>query len=338
MARKTEASDKKKNREPGALRRLFADRQRLVQLAGSIVSAAILLTVLTTIVVGQQPLLTRAAKLKGRQLQIAFDWPPLAGKHTSRTASGEPATWMNTEQRRELELLAIKMLTGDPFDGASLKRTGDALRETGWFADGPWLKRYENGVVLITGKWRSPAAAVRTKMDGAVGEGGMADRLVTSSGELLPISYPLDRSKMKVVVGVTEPAPKLGEKWGGGDVQAGLALLNYLRAMPGYQQVSAVDVAEFAAHKRLSLLSDTGGRILWGGDPQEFNPGQAAPAIKRQRLAQLFSQTGRVDAGRTFIDARSEDGLYVQDDTALAAADDPASDAPAPLRGASRRR
>lgn len=323
MARKTDSKKTKSEKTgPGPLRRLLSDRDRVVQAAGSAVSTAILLTVVTTLVVGYRPLVNRAAKLKSRQLQVAFDWPPLAGKKSSRTASGEPATWMNPEQRRELEQLALKMLTGDPFDGASLKRTGEALKETGWFADGPWLKRYENGVVLITGKWRSPVAAVRTKMDGA--PGGMADRLVTTEGELLPIAYPVDKSRMKVVVGVADAAPLPGEKWPGGDVQTGLALLTYLRGSPGFEQVAGVDVAELATQDRLSVMTDTGSRILWGGSPTAFNPGQAPPAVKRQRLAQLFTQTGRIDAGRTFIDARSEDGLYVQDDTALAMAEAPA--------------
>jgi hypothetical protein len=117
---------------------------------------------------------------------------------------------------------------------------------------------------------------------------------------------------------VRAPEPSLGDKWSGGEVQAGLKLLTFLRPMPGVEQIAAVDVSEFATGKRLSITTTTGGSILWGGPPEEFIPGQAQAAIKRQRLAAVYQQFGQLDAGRPQIDVRSEDGVYTTDTTIAA--------------------
>jgi hypothetical protein len=71
---------------------------------------------------------------------------------------------------------------------------------------------------------------------------------------------------------------------------------------PGYDQVYAVDVSEFSTNRRLVLISDERNRILWGGRPGEFNPGQARDEVKRQRLIRLFRENGRIDAGMEFLD------------------------------------
>lgn len=292
------------------------DRRRILAVASAVVSFATTAAVAATVVVGHGPLLVRAAELKKGEVKVAFEWPPLAGKKTSRTASGEPATWLNAEQRRALEQIALTLLSGNPFDRACMDRTQKALRETGWFIDGPWLRRHEDGLVVIAGRWRTPAAAVRTKA---------GDRLVSATGEPLPILYPVARSGMKVIAGVSAPEPAPGEKWTGGEVQAGLDLLNFLRPMPGFEQVASVDVSEFASHKRLSILTVTGGRIVWGAAPTRngFAPGQAPPELKRERLAAVFRQFGQLDAGRPVLDVRSEDGVYTLD-TAGVMTEDPA--------------
>jgi hypothetical protein len=304
MARTNEKKNKGKRLD--WLRALFADRARVLQAAISIVTLAIVVTVIATLVVAQGPLLTQATKLRTARFSVAFDWPPLAGKSTSRTgrADAEPATWMNREMRAELEHLALKLLNDDPFDGKSLQRTRDALRETGWFAEGPWLMRHENGVIVISGKWRVPAAAVRI---------GDKDRLVAGRGELLVPEYPKGRSGFKAILGGGAPPSTLGEAWPGGGVQAGLALLNFLRPMPGFDQIESVDVSDYLASKKLSLVTTSGGRIVWGGAPGQFVPGQASAAAKRDRLVTVQQRFGQLDAGRSMLDVRPEDGVYLHD-------------------------
>jgi hypothetical protein len=312
MARRTDKSKRERGKQgTGRVRALFADKARVLNALSTAVTMAIIVTVVATMVVARRPLLEQATHLRQTKLGVAFDWPPLAGKSTSRTATGEPATWMNREQRTELETLALRLLTGDPFDGRSLERTRDALRDTGWFAEGPWLKRHDNGVVVISGRWRVPVAAVRTET---------TDRLVSSGGEVLLPEYPRGRSGLKSITGACPPPAKPGEPWPGGAVQAGLSLLAYLRPMPGFEQVDAVDVSEFADRKRLTVITATGGRIAWGAAPGEFTPGQAPAEVKRRRLSGVYQQFGQLDAGRAVLDVRPEDGVYLQDDGYIARA------------------
>lgn len=296
--------DKEKAPEKPPRRKFLGDRSAVLGTLTTIVTLAIIATLAASVVLARGPLLKQASRIRTTELRVAFDWPPLAGKATSRTAGGEPATWMNREQRDELERIALRLLSGDPFDGDSLERTRDALRQTGWFEQGPWLKRYESGLVVITGRWRTPIAAVRM---------GDIDRLVSAKGELLAPQYPAGRSGMKVLVNAGDPPDALGDSWPGGHVQAGLALLLFLSPMPGFDQVQAIDVGDFVADKRLSLVTTTGGRVLWGGSPGEFNPGQAPAAIKRERLASVYQQFGQIDAGRATLDLRSEDGVYLHE-------------------------
>lgn len=331
MAEKSEKRSKARTpASPSRLRTFLSDRKRVLGAIGAAISFATTAAVIATVVVAHRPLVARATTLKQEQLRVAFDWPPLAGKTTSRTATGEPATWMNAEQRAELERVALKLLSGNPFDRQALERAQSALAGTGWFAEGPWLKRYENGVVVVSGAWRVPAAAVRTTS---------GDRLVDSGGEVLPVLYPQGRSRMPIISGVRAAEPPAGEAWPGGEVQAGLSLLAFLRPMPGFDHIACVDVSRFASSKRLILETITGGRIVWGGPPGEFQPGQARGTTKRQRLAAVFQQFGQLDAGRPEIDVRSEDGVYTTDTTLAARSDerDPASSGKPSARAGSRK-
>src|SRR5690606_9552759 len=144
--------------------------------------------------------------------------------------------------RRALESLVRSHLTDDPFDAESLRNAQTALMETGWFDARCTITRERDGTVRVSGDWREPVAAVRF---------GNLDYLVAARGERLPASYQPDASGLKALIGPQVPPPKLGESWIGGDVQAGLALLEFLRTMPFYHQVSAVDVSEYNARKRL---------------------------------------------------------------------------------------
>jgi len=96
-------------------------------------------------------------------------------------------------------------------------------------------------------------------------------------------------------------------------VQAGLALLDLLRSLPGAEQIAGVDVGDYAHGRMLTLVTQAGNRILWGGPVDEFNPGQATPAVKLARLAEVYREFGRIDAGRAVLDVRLVDGVYIHD-------------------------
>lgn len=292
---------------------------RWVGIVSTITSVLLLLTLLTTIVVAHPILKGRASALASAEPRVSFYWPPLAGLSSSAPATpgAEPRTWINAEIRSDLERLVLKHLTNDPFDHAGLTAAREDLLRTGWLQDDLVLVRDEDGVVRIGGTWRVPVAAVRFND---------RDHLVTSVGELLPLSYARDTSGFKVILGVATPPPEPGNTWIGGEVQAGLLLLAHLAAVKGVHQISAIDTTEFSASRSLSIITDLGNRILWGGPVDAFSPGQAPATTKLARLSRIFREHGRVDAARAVLDVRLADGVYVHDTSGvLARAEEPGS-------------
>lgn len=295
--------------------------KRWVGVVSTITSVLLLLTLLATIVVAHPILKGRAADLGSAEPRVSFYWPPLAGLNSSDplTPGGEPRTWINAEIRGDLERLVLKRLTKDPFDRAGLIAAREELIRTGWLKDDLVLVRDEDGLVRIGGTWRVPVAAVRFND---------RDHLVTSVGELLPLSYGRDTSGFKVILGVATPPPEPGKVWIGGEVQAALKLLAHLAAVQGVHQIAAIDTTEFSASRSLSIITDRGNRILWGGPVDAFNPGQAPATTKLARLSRIYREHGRVDASRSMLDVRLADGVYVHDTSGvLARADEAASHA-----------
>jgi hypothetical protein len=261
-------------------------------------------------VVGHRPMLDMARVSRRAPVVVRIQWPEMAPavmrKARAAGVSGQ-ITWMDPETQRELTKIVKTLVSDDPFDDESLQSAQRALMNTGWFAGPVRLSRNAGGIVEVRagpggGGWRIPFGVVRVNDQ---------DRVVTRDGELLGVTYQPDASRLKLVVGATLPPPGAGERWPGGDVQAGLALLEFLRPMPGYPQVYAVDVSEYQSRKTLTIVTQDQTRITWGGSPHEFNPGQATGEAKMRRLADLYARFGRIDAGRALVDVRTEDGASI---------------------------
>lgn len=331
---------------PGIVARLAASRDSIISALFTLVSVLIMGVVVATLVVSYRPLKTRTSEVKAAPVSVVFYWPAVSGNPAPPQGVAS-STWVNTEIRTELEKLALGLLSSDPLDTASLNQTRDALLSTGWFNKDLRLARDQHNAVHIRGTWKYPAAAVRA----VYGSGAGFDQLVSSKGELLPPKYKPDASGLKVIVGVKNEPPALGEPWIGGDVQAGLQLLEYLAVLPPdcFRQVSGVDVSEYSPDRRLTIITDLGNRILWGGPPEEFSPGQASPQTKLARLAQMHRDLGRVDANRLALDIRLTDGTYIVDTLGLTTTPEPedpkktgkkpaAAQAPQQARGNTHRR
>lgn len=300
------SSDSDRVHEPGRLARAFADRGRVLATLTTFVSVALVATVLATFVVGYPQLKNRASEVQMSPVSVVFEWPALAGQKTSRPErpGGEPRTWVNAELRSELAKLALTILSDDPLDVRTLERCRTALLSTGWFQDDLRLVRDESNTVHVRGTWRTPVAAVRVEN---------MDQLVSARGELLSPRYAAGTSGMKTIVGVRTKPPELGQVWLGGEVQAALKLIGELADRPSFPQVASVDVTEFLASRNLIILTDRGGRIYWGGEPDQFTPGQPSTETKLARLDNVFKRFGRIDAGRAVLDVRVIDGVYVHD-------------------------
>jgi hypothetical protein len=271
------------------------------------------LGVMVSLAAGFGPMRAKASQITSTPVHVKFTWPPLAGYTTAEPIPGqqnpEPNTWLNPEMRADLVNTALGALKPDPFDRDSLESAKDALARTGWFRDDLRLTRGAEGMVKVTGSWRVPAAAVRCN------EPGGLDVLVTSLGEVLPVKYRPETSGYKVIIGASGTAPAPGKTWMGGEVQAGLRLLDLLATLPPPcpDQIAGVDVSSYGSSRSLVIVTDLGNKILWGGPLDDFNPGQTTPAVKLARLGEVWRESGRIDAGRSVLDVRLLDGVYVHD-------------------------
>ncbi|MBX3357040.1 MAG: hypothetical protein KF745_01300 [Phycisphaeraceae bacterium] len=306
MARKKK-SRTQASTSPGPLSRwfssLFSDWSRTTRSFTTIATAVIVVGLIAGLAVGRSPLKAKAEEIRSDRLTVVFNWPPaISADPRAASSSTTPNTWVDSETRTRLEQLALSCLTANTFDGESLQRAQSALQATGWFANEVRVRRDKAGVVRVDGQWRVPFACVRTNR---------GDQWVTFRGEALDKIFAPDTSGLCVVHGVRTPPPSLGSVWEGGEVQPSLALLQYIRPCPGFEQVVGIDASDYLSKNRrlLSILTRHNTRILWGGPVDQPLPGEMPSGVKLKNLSDIVMRTGRVDAGRPFIDIRGRDIL-----------------------------
>jgi hypothetical protein len=59
----------------------------------------------------------------------------------------------------------------------------------------------------------------------------------------------------------------------------------------------------------LSIITDRGARVVWGGGPQHLRPAEQPTSIKLDRVRTLLQRTGRMDAGVDLVDLRFQQPL-----------------------------
>lgn len=234
--------------------------------------------------------------------RVQFDWPRMAGD------ARDGATWLSPDIQAALIRVVSDALAADadPLSPTALARVGDALLETGWFERLESVVREPGGVVRVSAAWRVPGAVVRH--DGV-------DHLVARNGELLPPTYLAGQSGQRVILNASTPPPArggrlaCGEVWGKrmgagelSDVQAGVELLALVSTRPWKDQVSAVDVAGYARHRRLELVTGGGTRVVWGGAPGDHVFGEPSLETKLWRVTELNRRFGRIDGGQSRVD------------------------------------
>ena len=252
-------------------------------------------------VAGTRALERRAADLlasDGHTIEIV--WPTVEPPPDGERA--ELPTWLPAPFREELLRTAQDAAARHPgaFDAMRLRAVGEALHATGWFAEPPRVSTVEGGAIRVEGDWRPPAAAIRSA--------GL-DHLVSWDRRRLPFEYAVGQSSLRVIVGVQYAPPgDAGERdcwtvWPGEDVEASLVLLRTLRADSTiYADVAAIDASDFADTGSLTIVTQRGSRVVWGGRPDAFQPGEISAEDKMDRLRTLKQRYGSIDAGQRDIE------------------------------------
>lgn len=234
-------------------------------------------------------------------------------------------TWLPRQFQDELLRLARNALGDEarPFSGEPLASVGMAMAQSGWFDGTPTVERVNAKTIRVTGTWRTPAAVVRR--DGK-------DYLVSWKGRRMPPVYQPDQSGFPVILDpvmaapvTAEGAPEYASAWPGEDIAASLELLRAVVAQPWANQVKAIDASRFSDDSTLALVTSYNTRIEWGGRFSKPRLGEAPTQEKVDRLAYLFREHGRIDAGYPIVEVWQRHLLF--DRRAVAPAE-PASPVP----------
>lgn len=236
--------------------------------------------------------------LKADPVGVEMVWPTLGAAEQ---------TWLGEGIREQIVARVDAQLVGRVLDAAALEAVGEMLASSGWFDGPPQVSRAGASTIRVAGRWREPACAVRA-------EG--RDYPLDWQGRPFPIEYAEGESGLRVLVGVGAGVPLDGtgtldvlDPWPGEDMEAGLGLLGPLLREPFASQVAGVDVSRYFSHGELSIVTDRGTRVVWGGRFELFVPGEATTEQKLGRLRAAAANplySNRIDSGAARLDISGE--------------------------------
>jgi hypothetical protein len=202
------------------------------------------------------------------------------------------------------------------FDRQVLAEAAGSLKSNPWIRQITQVRRTFDEApgdsVELDCVYRAPAALVKW---------GQSFWLVDDQAVELPEQYSQDqlpkiifaadgKVNIRIIDGVSHPSVESGRTWPGEDLAGGLQVAELLAAQPYAEQIRQIDVSNFAGRRdrraaQIVLVTQFGTQIRWGRPPGGRDGfAEIAPASKLAALQKVFDQTGRVDAGRPWIDIR----------------------------------
>lgn len=165
--------------------------------------------------------------------------------------------WMGEAVQAEVQQLVADTMVADPLRPDGLALAVKALESNPWVGQVQRVQRFKQGVVVYA-RYREPVAVVQGR-DGY--------HWVDSEGVRLPVTCTLEQvdPRLPLIVGATQQPGFEGEVWPGDEVQAGLALVRYLRHESYIDQVRCVDVGARDEQGRIHLviLTDRQQGVNW---------------------------------------------------------------------------
>ena len=124
-------------------------------------------------------------------------------------------------------------------------------------------------------------------------------------------------SRLMAIYGVDEIVPLPGAAWSVPELAAGLKLAGTLKGQPYLPQIGAINVANYSGRidvRMPHLLLETVWRtqdklprlIIWGRPVGETSFYEVSTDTKIRSLQNLFARFNRIDAGRDYVDIRTE--------------------------------
>lgn len=276
-------------------------REALRRWSGRSFLAAVVIGAIVGASLGLAPLKKHVSAVRADPLTVEIGWPAMRSTADEANEQDRPRTWLPAEERRRLVELVSSAVSLDPFDVESLDRARRALTATGWFHEPPTLRREPGGVVTVSGRWRRPGAVVRA---------GEWDYLVSQEGRLLPLRYePGEADPLRAIINAFSGPPigedgrlRFGAEWSGGDVQAALSTLALLRRSSAWDRIAAIDASAFLDDASLTIVTRSGGRLVWGAPPGAEAPGEVGDQTKLDRVAKAMDNPAWRNAERPRVE------------------------------------
>lgn len=243
--------------------------------------------------------------------------------------------WMNDELRQRIVQVATPVSIKSSLDHDQVKEIAQILSAE------PWIKKV-NRVQRVYGNapgdtlqvdcdFRAPVALVQDEgwfwMVDAEGV-KLPERFTKEELSKVAIGRGLEKVQLRVVTGVHDQAPQAGEKWTGRDLQAGIELARLFFGKPFMNDVAMIDVSGVdpissaaGAPNEVVLHTRYNTQIRWGSPVQQTGFSVEVPAAQKlATLEKLYTEYGRLDAGRPWIEIRYDRVIYPQAESSNAGA------------------
>ena len=237
-----------------------------------------------------------------------------------RVALVNKPVWMSDYLAEQIAETVPKT-SSSAFDHDLLVRAVNALKKNPWVAEVHQVRRVygekPGDTLEVDCEFRAPIALVKWDENYL---------LVDNDGYVLPEQFTADqldkitigrdgRTSIRLVDGVHQAPPAAGKKWAGQDLAAGLELIKLFYGKLFLDEVTAVDVTNFAGRVKRAdpqlLLETRYGTQIWWGRPlntKDFFV-EVSAARKLEILRAVVQQHGRIDANQAYVDVRYDDFL-----------------------------
>ncbi|MEY3020858.1 MAG: hypothetical protein RIS86_54 [Planctomycetota bacterium] len=229
--------------------------------------------------------------------------PPAAGEALAVRFTSAPEWFDGLRQAEVAAEVARAVGEGSMLDATRLARAHAALQASGWFHSIEQVTLDDGGGFLVEATFVRPFAVVR--------HAGF-DFLVDTGGRVLPMQWTAGHRPASphyvAIVGASRPVVgAYGTPWPGADVAAGLELARALADRPWNELVAAVDVSTYESSESLALITQDGGRVVWGQAPGTRTVAELPVETKLGLLDYLHATHRRIDGGGgRILDLRSD--------------------------------
>ena len=259
-------------------------------------------------------LMARRAKDRPLKRIVMIDAPPWLATPILNSLAAEAVQYTIFNKRHPAYAAELR----NPLDGHILRILARHFTRDQSQGFNAWIKRVDyvrrvwlphEQIIEIACRYRRPAGLVSVNGKYYL-IGPHATRL---PGTYTAMDLPALNWLMRIS-GLTVLAPVPGQRFSGPGITLGLQMIALLSGRPYSGEIQSIDLANMYAHvppttPKIILKTRFGTEIYWGLPPGEEGFYEVAASRKLQLLEEVYQQYHRIDAGRSYVDIRSDEVL-----------------------------